>query len=77
MRFPAVSLFSAIALTALAETTPDPSGSNSSQAIVSDGIEGDDAAKLLQSIQANSTDSCQAAVSFPLIYPKIFYRYSV
>ncbi|EMD64664.1 hypothetical protein COCSADRAFT_115541 [Bipolaris sorokiniana ND90Pr] len=61
MRFPAVSLFSAIALTALAETTPDPSGSNSSQAIVSDGIEGDDAAKLLQSIQANSTDSCQAA----------------
>ncbi|XP_014552181.1 hypothetical protein COCVIDRAFT_110991 [Bipolaris victoriae FI3] len=62
MRLPSVSVFAAIALTTLAETTPDPSDTkNSSQAIVADGIEGDDAAKLLESIQANSTDSCQTA----------------
>ncbi|EUC42951.1 hypothetical protein COCMIDRAFT_102147 [Bipolaris oryzae ATCC 44560] len=61
MRLHSVSVFAAVALTTLAETTSDPSGSNSSQAIVPDGLEGDDAAKLLQSIQANSTNSCEAA----------------
>lgn len=73
MRLPSVSVFAAIALTTLAETTPDPSDTkNSSQAIVADGIEGDDAAKLLESIQANSTDSCQTAVSLFLNYLIIF-----
>jgi hypothetical protein len=71
MRFPALSLFAAIPLTVLAgAAAAEASDSNVAEGILANGVETNDASGLLQSIQANSTDACEAAVRpiFSLVF---------